>query len=109
MKDSGKTAPICRAISSLILGWMPVALPFLALATLTASEPSSFNYWALGLSLGTSFFFLAFFFLTLRALNTPLIYILSFPLGFTLHAALTINSMKKLLQGKRLWKGRIYG
>lgn len=108
MKDSGKISPICRAFSSFILGWMPLILPLFAWANLFLSGEHFLHIWVLRLSLVTSFSFLVLYSLTLKALNIPLRYVFSFPLGFTLHAALTLNSMRKRVQGKRRWKGRVY-
>ena len=51
---------------------------------------------------------LAFGLLTLRAMKIPLGYIASFPLGFTMHAALTVNSLWKRKRGGKTWKGRVY-
>jgi len=108
-KDSGRLAPLYRAISSLVIGWTPLIMPFLAWKNLMIHGTSPLHMWTLGISMTAFFFFFVFCLLTLKALDVPLRYILSFPMGFTLHAALTVNSVRKLAQGKRYWKGRIYG
>lgn len=108
MKDSGKIAPLKRALSSLVLGWAPLLLPLWAWADLNSGGTAVVSLWTFSAALTASFSFLIFYTLTLRALNTPLRYVPAFPLGFTLHAALTLNSMRKIIQGKRQWKGRVY-
>lgn len=108
MKDSGKILPIYRSVSSFILGWMPMVMPVIAFVDLNQTGVTFPGLWALVISIAASISFLIFYLLSLRAMNAPLRYVLSFPFGFTLHAALTINSMRKIIQGKREWKGRVY-
>ena len=108
-KDSGDMAVIYRALSSLILGWMPVVLPILSLTHFSINGVSPLHSWTMGLSLTASISILTVFLLTLGALNISLAYFFSFPLGFTLHAFLTVNSRRKLKKGERQWKGRTYG
>ena len=108
MRDESAITSAFTAFKSLLLGWMPAMLPFLAGHGLTAGKGSILDYWTFGLSvLGTVAIFV-FCLLTIKALKIPFGYLLSSPLGFTMHSLLTLNSLWKRVKGERKWKGRRY-
>lgn len=99
---------VAGALGMLALGWVPVIATALVLARLVAGEAAA----PLGLSLlllllGTGAVIAAHA-LMARFNRMPMRYSLLFPLGHTLAAALTLNSVRRCLSGKNEWKGRVY-
>ncbi|MFC1811440.1 glycosyltransferase [Thermodesulfobacteriota bacterium] len=108
MRDDSALTSAFTAFKSLLLGWMPVMLPFLTGHGLSTGKGSMLAYWTFGLSvLGTAAIFV-FCLLTIKALKIPFGYVLSSPLGFTMHSLLTLNSLWNRVKGERKWKGRRY-
>jgi chlorobactene glucosyltransferase len=96
------------SVKSLLLGWMPLVLPLLTGYGLLEGGQGTLAYLAFAFSLLASCAFFAYSALAVRALKIPIYYFLSFPLGLTLHAMLSINSAWKKHRGGRKWKGRMY-
>ena len=108
MRHEGTVTSIVHSLKFLLLGWMPVVLPLLAFYKLGACGNDLIYNWAFGISmLGTAIMFITCF-MAIKALKIPFIYILSFPLGFTMHAFITINSLWQSKKGNIEWKGRTY-
>lgn len=109
MRSQSIPGSILNAFKFLSLGWLPLVLPLVALTNLNGGDDSSKCFWAFILSvLGTVALFL-FFLLTVKALKIPFRYLCFFPIGFTLQAGLSLNSLWKRRKGTRKWKGRTYG
>jgi len=99
---------LLTSLKFLLLGWMPVLLPFWAMYRLSGGDGNLFNFWILSLSiLGTAAIFILCI-MTVKALKIPFRYGLFFPLGFTIYAFLTANSFWRRKKGGRRWKGRVY-
>lgn len=108
MRKQNPIAAVYDALKSIILAWMPLLLIIWTLYYIINGMDTVYNYIALGLSLSAA----ATLFITglfiVRALKIPFGYVFSIPLGLTLHAFLTINSLWLMKKGKRSWKGRTY-
>ena len=108
MRDDSALTSAFTAFKSLLLGWMPVMLPLLAGYGLHMGKGGMLDYWTFGLSvLGAAVIFV-FCLLTIKALKIPFGFVLSSPLGFTMHSVLTLNSLWNRAKGERKWKGRRY-
>lgn len=108
MKHESAITSIAHSIKFLLLGWMPAVLPLLTFCTSSACPSGTSHNWAFNMAMaGTVLMFITCF-MALKALKIPLIYILSFPLGFTMHALITLNCLFQKKRGKVEWKGRTY-
>ena len=108
MNITGAGASIHNCLKSLLLAWLPLLLPMWALFFVIQNQNSSFLYWGIGMALAGSAIMFASALSTIRFLNLPLFYVLCFPLGLTMHTAITIQSLRQRKIGKRKWKGRTY-
>ena len=108
MRNDSALTSTFTAFKSLLLGWMPIMLPFLTGYGLSSGKGSVLGYWTFGLSLLGTAAILVFCLLTVKALKIPFGYVLSSPLGFTMHSLLALNSLWKRAKGERKWKGRRY-
>jgi len=108
MRDDNALTSMFTAFKSLLLGWMPVMLPFLTGYGLSMGKGGMLDYWTFGLSIfGAAVIFVSCL-LTIKALKIPFGYVFSSPLGFTMHSILTLNSLSNRIKGERKWKGRRY-
>jgi chlorobactene glucosyltransferase len=108
MRNDNPLTAVLTALKSFLLGWMPMLLPILAWQALGPGGNPLLGYAALGLSAVALVALFASCLLTVRALKIPYAYVLSFPLGFTLHGLLALGSLWKQKKGGRTWKGRRY-
>jgi chlorobactene glucosyltransferase len=102
----GQRATLSFTPLAVILAWAAVALPIVdalawwqgapgawaALATALLGSAAAF-----GLHVAATFYF-----------RIPFWYGLLFPLGYTLGAAIALDSVRRRLTGRVIWKGRIY-
>ena len=107
MRNRNTAGSMCVAVKSLLLGWMPIVMPLWTFFAQRA-ETHALHLWAFLLSAFGSASMLVLSVLVVRALRIPFVYVLSLPLGFTLHALLTISSLRNRKRGQRKWKGRVY-
>lgn len=108
MQNDRPFIAVLTAVKSFLLGWMPIILPVVAWQGLHSGGSSLLDSWAFGVSSAAFAAVFALCALTVKALRIPLPYVLSFPLGFTLHGVLTLGSLWKQHKGRRRWKGRRY-
>lgn len=102
----GRDAGVCvvMALKSFTLGWGSVVLP-LAFWGLGSQDPAgAMAFWMCAAASAALFLAQA---ATVLDLQVPVGYAVFLPAGFTLHAAITLNSC--LNAGQRRWKDRVYG
>jgi chlorobactene glucosyltransferase len=102
----GPAATLALALAGLILAWAAFILPVTDLAGWLRGDQGAFSALllalagsgaALGLHLAATFYF-----------RIPFWYGLVFPLGYTVGALMAIDSVRRRLSGRVIWKGRIY-
>jgi chlorobactene glucosyltransferase len=102
----GPAATLALAIAGLILAWAAFIVPVTDLAGWLRGDQDAFSALllalagsgaALGLHLAATFYF-----------RIPFWYGLVFPLGYTVGALMAIDSVRRRLSGRVIWKGRIY-
>jgi len=108
MKHESGLTSIAHSIKFLLLGWMPALLPLLTLCNTGTCGSGVIYHWAFIIAITATMLMFITCFMALRALKIPFIYIFSFPLGFTMHALITLNCLFKKKVGKVEWKGRTY-
>ncbi len=90
----------------MILAWAAVVVPLAAAVAYWQSAPGALaaltaallgSAAAFGLHIAATFYF-----------RIPFWYGLLFPLGYTLGAAMALDSVRRRLIGRVIWKGRIY-
>lgn len=108
MKHESAIASIAHSIKFLLLGWMPAVLPLVTFYNLGTFGNGLIHEWAFGISLSCTIIMFITCFMAMRALKIPLVYLLSFPLGFTMHALITLNCLLQKKRGNIEWKGRTY-
>lgn len=108
MRNHGAFGSIYTAMRSFLLAWMPVALPLWTFYNLGCGDNTLISNLAFGLSAIGAGAILLMYLMTAMALTIPFGYGLFIPLGLSLHAILTINSLWNRKRGKRQWKGRTY-
>ncbi|MGH6674904.1 MAG: glycosyltransferase [Xanthobacteraceae bacterium] len=103
----GTRAALTLMPAALVLAWAAVALPLIdaagcaggggpaAWAALTVALLASGA--AFGIHIATTFYF-----------RIPFFYGLLFPIGYTIGAIMGMDSVRRRLTGKVIWKGRIY-
>ena len=107
-KNTGTIGSIFTGLKSLLLGWIPLVLPILTWLHLRSAPDPFFAYFAFTTAVIAAAVMYLFMLLIVKAFVIPSFYALSFPFGFTMHAALTINSLIRRKKGDRKWKGRTY-
>lgn len=95
-------------IRSLLLAWMPVILPLVTWYALTKERQNIFNYYSFCFSALAGGLLFIYLLMTIKTFKIPRWYSFSLPLGFTMHALLTVNSFWKRTRGIRKWKDRTY-
>jgi chlorobactene glucosyltransferase len=98
---------LAMAAAAILLGWAAIALPLWAIVNL-ATTGAAVSAWALGLSLAGSAAMFATHVGAAVYFRIPFWYGLLYPLGYTLGAAIAINSVIEHARGQVPWKGRIY-
>ncbi|HVV92625.1 MAG TPA: glycosyltransferase family A protein [Hyphomicrobiales bacterium] len=103
----GPASTIALAVAGVVLAWLAVLVPILALlACLDAATVPHLLALALALSASAAAFSLhlagAVYF------RIPLWYGLLFPLGYTVGAAMALDSVRQRMVGRVGWKGRTY-
>ena len=102
----GPVATLAVALAGLILAWAAFILPVTDLAGWLRGDQDALSALllalagsgaALGLHLAATFYF-----------RIPFWYGLVFPLGYTVGALMAIDSVRRRLSGRVIWKGRIY-
>ena len=102
----GPAATLALALAGLILAWAAIIVPATDLAGWLHGDDGALSALllalagsgaALGLHLAATFYF-----------RIPFWYGLVFPLGYTLGALMAIDSVRRRLSGRVIWKGRIY-
>jgi chlorobactene glucosyltransferase len=102
----GPAATLALALAGLILAWAAIIVPATDLAGWLRGDDGALSALllalagsgaALGLHLAATFYF-----------RIPFWYGLVFPLGYTLGALMAIDSVRRRLSGRVIWKGRIY-
>ena len=102
----GRRATLTFAPIAVILSWAAVALPIADAVACGHGTPSAWTALATAL-LGSA----AAFGLHIAAtfhFRIPFWYGLLFPLGYTLGAAMALDSVRRRLTGRVIWKGRMY-
>ena len=107
-KNTGTVGSIFTVLKSLLLGWIPLVLPILTLLHMRSGDESFIIHFAFTAAVIAAAVMYLFMLLIVKAFVIPSFYALSFPFGFTMHAALTINSLIRRKKGDRKWKGRTY-
>lgn len=108
MKNTGTIGSIFTSLKSVLLGWMPLVLLILTWLHLRSGHDPFLIHFAFISAVIVAAVMYLFMLLIVKALGIPSFYVLSFPFGFTMHAALTINSLIRRKKGDRKWKGRTY-
>ena len=108
MKHESTITSIAHSIKFLLLGWMPVALPLAALCNTGSCGIGGADKWAFAVAMAGAIIMLITCFMAIRALRIPAYYVLTFPLGFTMHALITLNCLFQKKRGNIEWKGRTY-
>jgi len=103
MRASSLLPFLIRALRSLLIAVGAVLLP-----AATLLHQGIVLAPATLITLTTLITLIATFWLMLRELHIPPIYLLAAPFGLALHGALLINSYLQKKRGKRAWKGRAY-
>lgn len=102
----GQLATLTFAPLAVILAWAAVVVPLAAAVVYWQSAPGALaaltaallgSAAAFGLHIAATFYF-----------RIPFWYGLLFPLGYTLGAAMALDSVRRRLIGRVIWKGRIY-
>ena len=102
----GQLATLTFAPLAVILAWAAVVVPLAAAVAYWQSAPGALaaltaallgSAAASGLHIAATFYF-----------RIPFWYGLLFPLGYTLGAAMALDSVRRRLIGRVIWKGRIY-
>jgi chlorobactene glucosyltransferase len=102
----GPAATLALAVAGVILAWAALAVPLIDLAGLMrGADGASFalplalaaSGAAFGLHIAATFYF-----------RIPFWYGLFFPLGYTAGALMALDSVRRRLTGRVIWKGRIY-
>ncbi len=102
----GQLATLTFAPLAVILAWAAVVVPLAAAVAYWQSAPGALaaltaallgSAAAFGLHIAATFYF-----------RIPFWYGLLFPLGYTLGAAMALDSVRRRLIGRVIWKGRIY-
>jgi chlorobactene glucosyltransferase len=102
----GPAATVALALAGLILAWAAFVVPLADLAGWLRGDDGALSALllalagsgaALGLHLAATFYF-----------RIPFWYGLVFPLGYTVGALMAIDSVRRRLSGRVIWKGRIY-
>jgi chlorobactene glucosyltransferase len=96
------------ALVMLITGWAPVVLLAGLSREILADSAGGPAGLALALTLLGTGGLLGVHLLMERYNRVPLRYALLFPIGHTMAAALTLNSVRRHLAGRKEWKGRVY-
>jgi chlorobactene glucosyltransferase len=103
----GPRATLTFAPLAVVLAWAAVAMPIIdAVACWQGGGPAAWTALAAAL-LGSA----AAFGLHIAAtfhFRIPFWYGLLFPLGYTLGAAMALDSVRRRLTGRVMWKGRMY-
>ncbi|MDH3976288.1 MAG: glycosyltransferase [Deltaproteobacteria bacterium] len=108
MKHESTITSVTHSIKFLFLGWMPVVLPLLTFYRPGACGNDPIYSWAFAIALAGSIIMFITCFMAIKALKIPALYLLSFPLGFTMHAFITLNCLWQSKRGNIEWKGRTY-
>ena len=102
----GPRATLTFTPLAVILAWAALAVPIVAAIAYWQAAPGALaalavallgSAAAFGLHLAATFYF-----------RIPIWYGLLFPLGYTLGAAMALDSVRRRLTGRVTWKGRIY-
>ena len=102
----GQRATLSFTPLAVILAWAAVALPLVDALAWWRGAPGAWTALAVallgsaaafGLHVAATFYF-----------RIPFWYGLLFPLGYTLGAAMALDSVRRRLTGRVIWKGRIY-
>jgi chlorobactene glucosyltransferase len=102
----GPATTLALALAGLILAWAAFIVPLTDLAGWLNGDQDALSALllaltgtgaALGLHLAATFYF-----------RIPFWYGLVFPLGYTVGALMAIDSVRRRLSGRVIWKGRIY-
>ena len=102
----GPRATLTFAPLAVVLAWAAVALPIVDAVACWHGAPGAWAAFAVALA-GSA----AAFGLHIAAtfhFGIPFWYGLLFPLGYTLGAAMALDSVRRRLTGRVVWKGRIY-
>jgi chlorobactene glucosyltransferase len=102
----GRLATLSFTPVAVLLAWAAVALPIIDVFAGWAGAPGAWTALAVallgsaaafGLHIAATFYF-----------RVPFWYGLLFPLGYTVGAAMALDSVRRRLIGRVIWKGRIY-
>ncbi len=102
----GPAATLGIALAAVILAWAAYLLPLLDLLAVRSGNDGAWpaallalagSGAALGLHIAAAFYF-----------RIPFWYGLIFPFGYTVGAAMAVDSVRRRLSGRVIWKGRIY-
>jgi len=102
----GPAATLALALAGLVLAWAAFVLPVTDLVGWLRGDQDALSALllalagsgaALGLHVAATFYF-----------RIPFWYGLVFPLGYTVGALMAIDSVRRRLSGRVIWKGRIY-
>lgn len=94
--------------AGLVLGWAALLLPVAAGSAVAAAPAEPLGIAALALALAGSLAALGVHIAGARHFRIPLWYGLLFPLGYTLAAAIAVNSVRVRWRRRITWKGRSY-
>jgi chlorobactene glucosyltransferase len=103
----GPASTIALALAGVVLAWLAVLVPILALMAILAA-PTMIAIVALVLALLASAAAFSLHLAGAAYFRIPLWYGLLFPLGYTLGAAMALDSVRLRVVGRVGWKGRTY-
>ena len=108
MNLQGAGAAIYNCLKSLLLAWLPLILPVWALSAVFHGEPDIILWSGFVLAMAGSAIMFISALSTIRFLKIPFPYVLTFPMGLTMHTAITMKSLWQRKVGKRKRKDRTY-
>jgi chlorobactene glucosyltransferase len=101
-------AAIFNCVKSFLLAWMPLVLAVWTCFAFVRGGQDIFGYGTGALVFAACVAMMVAALFTVRFLRIAWWYLLCFPLGLTMHSALTIGSLWRSTSGRRKWKGRLY-
>lgn len=102
----GRSSTLVLAAIALILAWAAVAIPMRDAVACLNGVPGA--WLALMPAVLASAAAFGLHIAAARHFRIPLYYGLLFPLGYTVGAAMALDSVRRRLYGRVVWKGRIY-
>jgi chlorobactene glucosyltransferase len=103
----GPASTIALAITGVVLAWLAVLVPLLGLIG-SIADPTALHFLALALACCASAAAFSLHLAGAAYFRIPFWYGLLFPLGYTVGAAMALDSVRQRIVGRVGWKGRTY-